>query len=204
MAPGRWRRSPPPAPGQDLCEQPAEGVADDRRLLVEPPDDLLVVVGDLSNRLVGEHLGVGVGLRDGSGSSGQPGVSAVYPASSKTAGQRSQLLGSSHRPCTNTTGCNSGGVGRWTSCASCSVQVRSSLPAYQSFHPSLSLAVAELVHDLIKSQSPRGQRWPAPGGRGARSAASSPPGYAGAASGRVYEHQWRGRDPGKSFQVSPL
>ena len=33
-----------------------------------------------------------------SGSSGQPGVSAVYPAASKASAQRSQLLGSSHRP----------------------------------------------------------------------------------------------------------
>ena len=39
-----------------------------------------------------------------SGSSGQPGVSATYPASSNTAAQGSQLEGSSHSPCTKTTG----------------------------------------------------------------------------------------------------
>ena len=39
-----------------------------------------------------------------SGSSGQPGVSATYPASSKNAAQRSQLDGKSQSPCTNTTG----------------------------------------------------------------------------------------------------
>ena len=38
------------------------------------------------------------------GSSGQPGTSAAYPASSNRAAQRSQLLGSSHSPWTNTTG----------------------------------------------------------------------------------------------------
>ena len=40
-----------------------------------------------------------------SGSSGHPGAIVAYPASSKTVRHRSQLLGSSHSPCTNTTGC---------------------------------------------------------------------------------------------------
>src|SRR5262245_39939667 len=39
------------------------------------------------------------------GSSGQPGVSAVYPAASNISVQRSQLLGSNQSPWTNTTGC---------------------------------------------------------------------------------------------------
>jgi hypothetical protein len=42
--------------------------------------------------------------RPASGSSGRPGVSGAYPASSNTEAHRSQLLGSSHRPCTKTTG----------------------------------------------------------------------------------------------------
>ena len=58
-----------------------------------------------------------------SGSSGQPGVSAVKPASSKTPAQRSQLLGSSHRPWTKTTGCSPVALARVTSAASCSVMV---------------------------------------------------------------------------------
>ena len=36
-------------------------------LLVELADDLVEVVGDLADGLVGEHLGVGVGLLDGLG-----------------------------------------------------------------------------------------------------------------------------------------
>src|SRR5258708_34184134 len=57
----------------------------------------------------------------GSGSSGQPGVSAVYPASSNTAAQRAQPRGSSQRPWTNTTGCRPVAFARLTCCASCSV-----------------------------------------------------------------------------------
>ena len=53
------------APGEDLRQQPAEGVADDRRLLGQASDDLVEVVGDLPHRLVGEHLGMGLGLLDG-------------------------------------------------------------------------------------------------------------------------------------------
>ncbi len=39
-----------------------------------------------------------------SGSSGHPGRTGAYPASSKSCAHRSQLLGSSHRPWTNTAG----------------------------------------------------------------------------------------------------
>src|SRR5271166_6468694 len=39
-----------------------------------------------------------------SGSSGHPGVSATYPASSNSSAHRSQLLGSRNRPWTNITG----------------------------------------------------------------------------------------------------
>src|SRR3954469_3185253 len=38
------------------------------------------------------------------GSSGQPAVTVENPACWKCSAQRSQLLGSNHRPCTNTTG----------------------------------------------------------------------------------------------------
>src|SRR6476469_4262655 len=39
------------------------------------------------------------------GSSGHPGAIVAYPAASKAVRQRSQLLGNSQRPWTNTTGC---------------------------------------------------------------------------------------------------
>ena len=51
--------------GQDLRQQPTERVSDDRRLLVERPDHGGVVIGHLTDRLVGEHLGMGLGLLDG-------------------------------------------------------------------------------------------------------------------------------------------
>jgi hypothetical protein len=59
-----------------------------------------------------------------SGSSGQPGVSAVKPASSNTFAQRSQLLGSSQRPWTKTTGGLPVAFAVSTCCFSCSVMVR--------------------------------------------------------------------------------
>ena len=52
------------AAGEDLGQQPAEGVPDDRRLALQPADHRGEVVGDLSDGLVGEDLGVGVGLLD--------------------------------------------------------------------------------------------------------------------------------------------
>src|SRR5712691_2635635 len=58
-----------------------------------------------------------------SGSSGQPGVSAVYPAASNIVAQRSQLLGSSQRPWTNTTGCSPVVLARSTCSISWSVIV---------------------------------------------------------------------------------
>ena len=58
-----------------------------------------------------------------SGSSGQPGVRAVKPASSNSVAQRSQLDGSSHRPWMKTTGCRPVALARETSSASCSVIV---------------------------------------------------------------------------------
>ena len=57
------RRGQTPA-GQDLRQQPAERVADDGRLLVQPPDDLLEVAGHLADRLAGEHLRMRLGLLD--------------------------------------------------------------------------------------------------------------------------------------------
>jgi hypothetical protein len=56
-----------------------------------------------------------------SGSSGQPGVKATYPLSSNSAAQRSQLLGSSHRPWTNTTGGRPVALARSHCSSSCSV-----------------------------------------------------------------------------------
>ena len=80
------------------------------------------VVGDLADALVGEHLGVRVRPpRRCSGSSGQPGVTATYPASSKTAAHRSQLLASSQSPWTKTTGVLSPALARATSSASCAL-----------------------------------------------------------------------------------
>ena len=58
----RHRDGGEPAPGDDLGQQPAEGVPDDGRLLLEPADDRVEVVGDLADGLVREDLGVGVGL----------------------------------------------------------------------------------------------------------------------------------------------
>lgn len=53
--------------GQDLGQQPAEGVADDGRLPRKRPDDLIEVVRDLSNGLVREDFRVRVRLADGLG-----------------------------------------------------------------------------------------------------------------------------------------
>jgi hypothetical protein len=39
-------------------------VADDRRLPVQPSDDLLEVIGDLADRLAGERMRMGLGLLD--------------------------------------------------------------------------------------------------------------------------------------------
>ena len=58
-----------------------------------------------------------------SGSSGQPGVSAVKPASSNTEAHRSQLLGRSQRPWTNTTGVRPVSFARSISRWSCSASV---------------------------------------------------------------------------------
>ena len=58
-----------------------------------------------------------------SGSSGQPGVSAVKPASSNSVAQRSQLLGSSQRPWMKTTGFKPVALARATAWPSCSVIV---------------------------------------------------------------------------------
>src|SRR6266852_1817420 len=58
-----------------------------------------------------------------SGSSGQPGLTAANPASSKTVTQRSQLDGSSQSPWTNTTGVRPDAFARSTCAASCSLIV---------------------------------------------------------------------------------
>src|SRR5713226_7946830 len=56
-----------------------------------------------------------------SGSSGQPGVRATKPASSKSSTQRSQLDGSNQSPCTKTTGVAVVAFARLTCSSSCSV-----------------------------------------------------------------------------------
>src|SRR5437763_4839424 len=58
-----------------------------------------------------------------SGSSGHCGVNATYPAFSNSLIQRSQLLGSSHRPCTNATGCFPDVFARWTCFVSAALMV---------------------------------------------------------------------------------
>ena len=64
-----------------------------------------------------------------SGSSGQPGAAVTYPASSKTSRHGSQLLGSSQRPWTKTTGCLPLAFAFSTSWTSHSVVVRSLVPS---------------------------------------------------------------------------
>src|ERR1700692_742865 len=60
-------RGAPPTTRQDLGEQPTEGMADEGRLAGELADHVAVVVGDLPDALVGEHLGVLVRVLDGVG-----------------------------------------------------------------------------------------------------------------------------------------
>src|SRR4029079_9939824 len=50
---GRRRAS---TPGENLCEEPTERVPDNRGLLLQSADDLLHVIGDLTDRLAREHL----------------------------------------------------------------------------------------------------------------------------------------------------
>jgi hypothetical protein len=61
------RDSSEPPSGQNLGQQPAEGVPDDRWLLGQLPDDLVEVIGYLLHCLVGEDLGMGIGFLDGLG-----------------------------------------------------------------------------------------------------------------------------------------
>src|SRR5439155_24890668 len=53
-----------PATSDDLGEQPAEGVADDGRLLLQSTDDVFEVIRDITDGLVCEHLGMCLGLGD--------------------------------------------------------------------------------------------------------------------------------------------
>ena len=63
-----------PTPGEDLRQQPAERMTDDRRFAVELVDQVLDVVGDLADTLVGENIRVGVGLGDCLGIVGPAGL----------------------------------------------------------------------------------------------------------------------------------
>ena len=62
-----------PRPATIWASRPAERVPDHRRLLVQRLDDRRVVVGHLSDRLVGEDFGVCLGLLDGLRVVGPPG-----------------------------------------------------------------------------------------------------------------------------------
>src|SRR5713101_2262744 len=53
------------ASGDDLNEKAPEGMPNDGRLVLQLADHLCVVIGDLSNRLVGENLGMSIRLFDG-------------------------------------------------------------------------------------------------------------------------------------------
>jgi hypothetical protein len=57
----------PSASGQDLGEQAAERVADEDRRHVQPADDFVEVVCNLSDGLMGEDLGVRLRSVDGLG-----------------------------------------------------------------------------------------------------------------------------------------
>src|SRR5437773_661705 len=67
-----------------------------------------------------------------SGSSGQPGLTAVKPDSSKSDAHRSQLDGSNQRPCTNTTGLSPEAFARST-CAALVFQLGVPAPASIAF-----------------------------------------------------------------------
>jgi hypothetical protein len=105
MARGRPRRSFDRPRRQYLREQPAERVPDQCRLSRESSDDRFEVIGDLPDRLLRHHLRMRVCFGD---RFGRPANRRARDesASSNTFAQRSQLLGKSHKPCTNTTGCN--------------------------------------------------------------------------------------------------
>jgi len=60
----RHRRRREAAVGEDLRQQAAGRVAEDRGLLVEAREHLLGVVGDHPQRLLGEDVGVGASLLD--------------------------------------------------------------------------------------------------------------------------------------------
>ena len=92
------------APGDHLCHQAAEAVAHHRRAPLQALDHGHEVIGDLPDGLAGEDLRSARAVWTVSGSSGQPGASGAYPASSKTSAHRSQLLDRSHGPRMNTTG----------------------------------------------------------------------------------------------------
>ena len=60
----RHRRRGQTPVGDDLRQQSAGRMAHDRGLLLQPPDHLGGVIGDLAERLLREDLGVRPGLRD--------------------------------------------------------------------------------------------------------------------------------------------
>jgi len=77
---------------------------DHGRLLLEALDDLLDMVGYLSDRLVRKDLGVRVGFLHGLGVIGPRRRQGRVASLFETEAQRSQLLGRSQRPWTKTTG----------------------------------------------------------------------------------------------------
>ena len=95
--------TPPPARPEPVSA--TEAVADRRRLAVQLADHGLAVVGDPADRLASEYLRCGPWPRRRCrGSSRRVEKHALYSAVSTSWAQRSQLLASSHNPCTNTTG----------------------------------------------------------------------------------------------------
>ena len=87
----RDRRRGQPLAGQLLGDQPAEGMAHDRRLGSERCDDGGNVVGDGADRLAREALGVLTTTLDGRGVVGHRTATVAYPADSNFSRHGSQL-----------------------------------------------------------------------------------------------------------------
>ena len=118
-----------------IATETADSPRPARICVSNPPKEWPTIAGFASSRrmtaskwsaislidLLAKTLGSAFASATVSGSSGQPGASVAYPASSKRARQRSQLLGSSHRPWTNTTGTRPDSLASSICCVSCRV-----------------------------------------------------------------------------------
>ena len=114
-----------PRPATICAQQPAEGVADHSGLAGQLPDHLRDVVGDLPDRLAWRtHRGSLCACSTVSGSSGHEGAQRRVPdLFEDRAAHRSQLLGSSHKPCMNTTGVSPDAFAVSICLASCSLML---------------------------------------------------------------------------------